>query len=190
MSPSVYVRTVTEDTGASVAPETVSGIKRVFENSVPELSGGRFSLAAFEWGRDGRAPETGWIIVAFYHVLPAPYSGYTGVASVGGDTGYIKLVDQGVDPRSPCETAAVGAAEHEIVHSMGFYHTDLTNLDFHSSDCSGVGRPERARFHAKVMYSRPQGNADQDVDPGNFTHMLFGAEPATQQVVACRIPYQ
>jgi hypothetical protein len=50
MAPSFYVRTVTEDTGDLVPDEIIQAIRRVFVNSVPELTAGRFEVAAFEWG--------------------------------------------------------------------------------------------------------------------------------------------
>lgn len=138
-NPSFYVRTVVEDTGELVPSRLIDGLRRVFTNAVPELSAGRLG----------------------------------GQATLGpGVNRWIKIrYDPARDDRplvSSCESGMVEVADHEIVHTMGFWHTGDLLRDFQSADCSGAGRPERVRYHAAVMYSRVKGNLEPDRDPWNF----------------------
>jgi hypothetical protein len=80
----------------------------------------------------------------------------------------------------------VQIADHEIVHVMGFWHTSDTFHDFHSATgCPGSGRPDRVRYHAAVMYSRPPGNQDVDNDSPSFMHQF--AERSGPPVVSCDV---
>ena len=65
-----------------------------------------------------------------------------------------------------CMTPEVSIADHEITHTMGFWHTpDIFGDTFSGPGCPGAPRPEYIRYHSAVMYSRPVGNRDPDVDP-------------------------
>jgi hypothetical protein len=192
-APSFYVRTVTEDTGEPVSSAVLEGVHRVLVNGVPELTGGQFSAAAYESGAAPRPPAPGWIAVLFYHSFPLFG---VGEAVVGRNPGLISVsYDSSTDslpgykaPGSPdCGSAAVEIVEHELVHAMGFYHTDNTADDFHTGPgCPGSGRPARVVYHAAVMYTRPPGNTDPDNDPAAFSLPLsVGSE--LQTVVVCTL---
>ena len=113
---------------------------------MPELSAGTLALAAFEVGEEDRGERSGWVNVTFSRSL-VPY----GLASVGPRTAgglirlkYIPEIDaaSGGNPWR-CESEMVGVADHEIVHTMGYFHTSSTASDFPSGpSCTGVGRPE------------------------------------------------
>jgi hypothetical protein len=173
--PRFYVRTVLEDTGETVPAAIVTGLRRVFENSVDELSGGRLHMASFETGTLTRSPEPGLVRVGFRHFVDDFTAGETVCLGSSGiavtliydprfDTDDIKAMNYAAN----CESITVGVAEHEIVHVMGFDHTETTPQDFQTTDCSGHGRPQRVRDAARVMYSRPFGNKDPDLDPPAF----------------------
>jgi hypothetical protein len=68
---------------------------------------------------------------------------------------------------------------------MGFWHTfDVVADSFSGPGCTGTGRPERTRIHSAIMYSRPFGNTDPDVDPVTALQSTApGAAPS--RVVAC-----
>jgi len=173
IAPSFYMRTVTDDLGEAVAPEILAGIRRVILNSVPELSGGRFTVAAFETGADARPTQPGWVIVTFFSRFPT--ANVIGDSSVGGNAGRMRLAYDAtlLEPRIDCNAGIVAVADHEIVHTMGFWHTGPptspnTDFDFQSVGCTGSGRKDRTRYHAAVVYSRPPGNIDPDIDPENF----------------------
>jgi hypothetical protein len=184
VAPSFYMRTVTDDTGEAIAPDVLAGVRRVVMNSVPELSAGRFSVAAFETGSDARAFQQGWVNVTFFRTFPT--SGAIGDANVGGNIGQIRLAYDAarLEPRIDCDRWIVAVADHEIVHTMGFYHTG-GSLDavFNSVGCTGTGRAERTRYHAAVMYSRPRLNRDPDRDPE--TVFLATSGDRMPMVVSC-----
>jgi hypothetical protein len=191
MSPSFYVRTVTDDTGEPVPSIVLAGIKRVIMNSVPELTAGKFQVAAFEMGTDLRAPQQGSIAVNFFHTFPTP--GAVGDSAVGANPGQIRLLYgpslnrdlDALESSLGCESPTVVSADHEIVHAMGFYHTDDTFHDFLSGPgCPGNGRPARVRYHAAVMYSRPRDNTDIDNDPTDFS-LPLSVEHPTLPRIAC-----
>ena len=173
-APRFFVNTITQDTGETVPVGVIDGIRRVFENSVLELSAGRFELAAFDTGPEPRTDVADWVYVTFWHAIR---DGISGEATVGPSTGgYIKLRydplrdAQGLNNPNDCESATVGTAVHEVVHTMGFFHTAQTFDDFQTGPgCPGNGRPERVRHHAAIMYSRPAGNLDPDRDPFEFS---------------------
>jgi hypothetical protein len=181
MDPSFHFQTVTADTGQPVPVSVLDKIEAMFLAAVPELTAGRFRVATVERGptTPGFRQGGGLVLVQFYENY---FNGtYAGDSFVGGNTGRIRLL---LNPELEaqyghilgCGSMAARAADHEIVHAMGFMHTSDTWGDFQSGEgCPGQGRPERVRYHAAVVYTRPPGNTDIDTDRGNFSHPL--AEP-------------
>ncbi len=192
VAPSFYVRTITEDAGQPIEDAVIQGIRRIVVNSVPELTGHRFSVAAFETGAAARAAEAGWVNVVFYGSasnMPGGEAG--GRAVVGADSGTISLL---YDP-TPCPVCVPACPsftewnmDHEIVHAMGYYHT-ADGKDFHSADgCPGSGRPARVQYHAAVVYSRVRGNTDPDTDPSTFAMALAASSASISVVFSCPLP--
>jgi hypothetical protein len=183
IDPSFYLRTVVEDTGESVSPLIVEGLKRVFTNAVPELSAGLRRVAAFETGSEARPGQPGWVNVTFVRGLSASE------ATVGPSQGaWMKIrYDPARDERplfTDCESGMVEAADHEIVHTMGYLHTHEVANDFRSKGCTGAGRPDRVGYHAAIMYSRAYGNRDPDRDHFSFL-IPAEASQAAPVVVSC-----
>lgn len=192
--PNFYIRTVADDTGEAIAPSVLQGVIRVIANGVPELSAGRLTAGQIELGEDARPQEPGWVNVSFQR---GPIFGAAGLAQglstpgpgVGG--GFMRIIYW--RPGEPtglsdygCESHTVDVADHEIVHTMGFYHTPTMTEDFQSgAGCPGTGRPDRVRFHAQIVYSRQPGNIDEDWDP-SFSYAL-ALQPASQ-TPCCREP--
>src|SRR5262249_3300205 len=84
-----------------------------------------------------------------------------------------------------CSSIPLQVADHEITHTMGYWHTDNVLVDtFSGTGCPGSGRPEKTRFHAAVAYSRPVGNVDPDVDPSSSAHARASGA-ASHPVVLC-----
>ena len=190
-SPSFYVRLLvmgaTAPTTTRVDPAVVDRIRDLFEKSVPELSGGRFRVAAFETGDEERPVVDGWVNLTFYTQLGSAF----GTATVGGNSGTISIrhgmvSSPNTNPTS-CMTPEVSVADHEITHTMGFWHTpDIFVDSFSGTGCPGAPRPEHIRYHSAVMYSRPPGNRDPDVDPVPATGVQApGAAPINRVVVSC-----
>jgi hypothetical protein len=178
VAPKFYVRTVLDETNEPIPPEIIASIRRIFGRAVPELTAGQFEMSEFAIGTDNRSPQPGWITVNFVHVFSDQRGGEAHVGPLDGG-GYIRLrydpanLDAfGLDPYQ-CGWRTVSAADHEIVHAMGYYHTDQSGLDFQSGQgCPGFGRPQRVRDMAAAMYSRPSGNMDPDRDPVSYSSLL------------------
>jgi len=184
-APSFYFKTTVETSGIVVPDATIDRIQEVFTRSVPELSGGRFQVAAFERGPDARPPAEGWVNVTFHDQLGVSF----GTSSVGGNTGTIAIrfgmVSTSTTNPYNCATPEVGVADHEITHTMGYWHTANVLADtFSGEGCPGT-RPDYVRYHAALMYSRPVGNRDPDIDAAGSSTLASTAAGRSRLVVAC-----
>jgi hypothetical protein len=170
IAPSFYINTRLPS-GEDIPAAMLQGIVRVITNTVPELSASKFRVPIIEIGTEPRPSINGWVNVSMF---PAGALGVNvhGRASVGGDIGGMNLeydplreARYHTDYPFQCEGAIVEVADHEMTHIMGFFHAGDGD-DFQSGPgCPGFGRSAKARHHAAIMYSRPKGNMDIDVDP-------------------------
>ena len=168
--PSFYVRMIVDSTTTRVDPDVVERIRQVFEKSIPELTGGKFHLAAFETGDDARPLADGWVNLTFYTQIGGSFAQST----VGGNSGTMSIrygmVSSATTNPTNCSSPEVSLADHEITHTMGFWHTPNVIADsFSGTGCPGAPRPDYIRYHSAVMYSRPVGNRDPDLDPAPAT---------------------
>ena len=132
------------------------------------------------------------IVLRFVHELStSEMAGVLGRSTIGGNSGTISLLYSPLLVSNPqnnpfgCDFYMYGIAVHEITHTLGFYHTlDLINDSFSGPGCTGTGRPERTRFHSSIMYSRPAGNTDPDVDPASGAQ-LVAPGPFPGREIAC-----
>jgi len=192
VDPAFYLQSVTADTGRVVETDVLEAIARLVMRSVPELSGGLRAVRSVEWGPEYRVGP-GLVSVRFYEGL-IDNSPYGGDATVGGNQGFVRIRHNPSLNSSPaaagrgCGSFAESIMDHEIVHVMGFYHTDVIYLDFDSPECTGSGRRDRVRYHAAAMYSRPPGNVDIDNDAGAFSR-LWASGSDTQPRVACTLEH-
>jgi hypothetical protein len=186
VAPSFYFQRLTVDTGLPVPDQIIQAIQANFALSVPEIAGGRFNVAASVVGDGPRAAQDGWVNVTFYTVIP---TGSLGNASVGGNSGTMvirydpALVSNGSTNPYNCSSIALQAADYLITSTMGFYQTVNAIVDeFSGPGCPGVGRPANTVYHTALMYSRPVGNIDPDVDPVSSAH-AFASTGAARPVV-------
>jgi hypothetical protein len=189
VAPSFYFNLITVGSGLRVTDETIAKISDIFRRSVRELSHGKFEVAAIETGVTPRDAQEGWVNVTFY----AQMAGF-GSASVGGNTGVMSLRYDPNTVSTPftnpynCVSSVVAVADHEITHTMGFWHTTNVMVDsFSGEGCPGDGRPPQAVYHAGIVYDRPGGNRDLDNDPETI-HRALAPErgrPMPGPVVAC-----
>jgi carboxypeptidase family protein len=184
-NPSFYVRMIVDSTTTRVDSAVVDRIRDLFEKSVPELSGGKFRVAAFETGDEVRPAQDGWVNLTFYTQL----GGAFGTSTVGGNSGTMSIrygmVSSATTNPNNCMTPEVSIADHEITHTMGFWHTiDVLVDSFSGTGCPGAPRPDHTRYHSALMYSRPAGNRDPDIDPVPASG-VHAPGPVGQTVVAC-----
>lgn len=162
-APMVYIRTV-DEAGATIPPATVEMVASSLRDVAPLWTGGRFGLAGVERGTETRDGLSGWITV---HWLAPDGGNFCGQAPIGGtriDLNYLKTTGCG------CQgwPVAPRTVKHELGHAMGFYHTgDAQDLMVGLSiprTCDAMPSP-RERHHAAIVYARPIGNQNVDVDP-------------------------
>ena len=185
-APSFYVKLLVDGTTTRIADQVVTGLRDLFARSVPELSGGKFQMAAFETGEETRPAQDGWVLVTFHQQLGAAF----GRSSVGGNSGTIDIrygiTSSPTTNPTNCVTPEISIADHEITHTMGYWHTQNVLTDsFSGTGCPGAPRPEHVRFHAALVYSRPPGNKDPDVDAAPATGLLAPGEGGARPVVSC-----
>jgi hypothetical protein len=186
MSPSFYFNVKTVGSGLIVPEATIAKITDLFRRSVRELSNGTIEAGAFEVGTTPRDPELGWVRVTFFSEM----AGF-GSATVGGNMGEMSLryspTDVSTSFTNPynCESVVVAIADHEITHTMGFWHTTNVFVDtFSGAGCPGDGRPAHVVHHAAIVYSRPPGNRDLDSDPETAIRVT-APEPRPGPAVSC-----
>ena len=187
VDPNFYFKTLLEDSDDIVPDATIDRLVGIFANSIVELSGGRRRIGAVERGTTTREPADGWVNVTFAINL----GGSLGRSSIGGNMGTMAfvyapaLLSNSQNNPYGCEFYLYSVADHEITHTMGFWHTiDVIGDSFSGAGCTGTGRPSHTRLHSAVMYSRPFGNTDPDVDPVNALQAVAPG-PGSQPVIAC-----
>src|SRR5262245_23728425 len=174
VAPSFYFNLTTVGSGLIVPDATIAKISDMFRKTVRELSHGKLQVAAIETGTTARELQDGWVNGTFY----AQMGGF-GTATVGGNSGTISLRYDPNTVSTPltnpynCESVIVAIADHEITHTMGFWHTTNVIQDtFSGQGCPGEGRPSHVLYHAALLYDRPPGNRDLDNDPETIHRAL------------------
>jgi hypothetical protein len=187
VDPNFYFKTLLDDVDESVPDETIDRLVGIFANSIAELSGGRRKIGTVERGTSPREVLDGWVNVTFARNL----FGSLGRSTVGGNSATMALLYAPLLISTPqnnpydCEFYMYSIADHEITHTMGYWHTfDTIGDSFSGPGCTGTGRPERTRLHSAIMYTRPFGNTDPDVDPASSAQ-LRAPGPADRRVVEC-----
>jgi hypothetical protein len=190
MNPSFYFQQLTVDTSTRVPDDIIQAMQDNIARSIPELTGGQFSVAAFQKGDGPRDPAEGWVNVTFNRLIAG---GFLGFSTVGGNTASITIRYDTTIPSNNstnpygCSSIPVAVIDHEITHTMGFWHTDNTLVDtFSGPGCPGNGRPSHTVYHAGIAYARPIGNMDPDLDPVSTAHVIASGG-ASRPVVACDI---
>ena len=160
VDPSFYFDTTHHPSGQTIPREVIDHIEAIIANSVPQLSGGRLAVARFETGESFRPAAEGWVNVVFQSQLASPTA--AGTATVGGNQGMIWLRYDPANPEvfvndpSRCYSRVVQVAAHEILHTMGFWHTTSAFDQFTiGPSCTGADWPAELRYHAGVMCLAP-----------------------------------
>ena len=164
--PRFFVDTRPEPTtGAEIPPETVEFVRRGIRETVALLSGGRFDGEQVRATAEPPADMTPGTVVLRWNA--AEVAALTETANafayrVGGPANVV--VFRHLDE--------IWAVHHEIGHVMGLYHPLGGHRPSHMWYSSNLLEPPHFTvwdiFHAQVLYSRPAGNTDVDVDPAGF----------------------
>lgn len=170
--PTFYIDTSPEPTtGAPIPPETVAFVTEAIRVTVSLLSGGRYSAERIEATPDPPADRTpGTVILRWNAEEVARFAdnAHAFAHRVGGPWNVVVF-------RHLEETWAV---HHEIGHVMGLYHPVDGIRPSHMWYSGHLEPPHFTEwdiFHARVVYARPPGNTDVDVDPAGFVVAEVGA---------------
>jgi len=188
--PNFYIKTTVLGGSAVVEQARVDRTIASIRNIVPQATAGHFQAGAIEMGPDDRPPQRGWIRVLFRN---DPYFTACGTGTVGANPGVVNLsLNCFGDPIGgpPEQGPSAFVVAHEVGHAMGLSHVAEGLMGRGGSGLQPGASPPQMRYdmtdlekyHAAIIYSRPVGNADPDVDPSDF---LFLRAPEGAPVVHC-----
>ncbi len=148
-------------TGDPVPEEAIALVQRAIRETVPLLTGGRFTGERIHVSRDPPEDMTPGTVVLRWNA--AEVEDRIGVGDafayrVGGPANVVVF-------RHFEQTFA---AWHEIGHVLGLYHPlggFRPSHMWYSGELAPPHFTEWDIFHSRVLYSRPPGNLDVDVDP-------------------------
>lgn len=183
-APNFYIDKRKPGTGGDISAAELDLLISAIRASVPQMTGGLFEAGTIEHGSDARAEQAGQIVVKFFSDAGA---GLCGRARVGADPGEIELNYGIAGCTSPCGAFAPRTVAHEVGHAMGFFHVAegaLMTSAWLATDCGVTAFSDAERYHARIAYARPLGNADPDSD--SVDGALFQSPTGAPVVVSCR----
>lgn len=151
-------------TGVEISPEIIAFVEEAIRVTVPLLSGGRYTGERIRATREPPEDMTpGTVILRWNAAEVSEFAENANAFAyrVGGSENVVVF-------RHLDETRAV---HHEIGHVMGLYHPLGGHRPSHMWYSGHLEPPHFTEwdvFHAQVLYSRPAGNTDVDVDPPGF----------------------
>ena len=179
--PAFYIVTV-DETGATVPQSFIDQTAAVIPDIVADATGGRLQVARIEAGTSIAAPAAGTILMTF----PSEYFNAAGQASGIGVNPCTVKVWQGAVPAGVSRVIA-----HEIAHCLGLSHITVTGVPPTAQGLMGKFGPgswtlprltDAEKHHAAILYSRPLGNGDTDVDP---TFFFFSRTDSMSEPISC-----
>ena len=165
--PSFYIQTIDEN-GTDVPQFFIDSATSVITDIVTDVTAGRYRADRIETGISTAQPAPGTIRIWF----PAASIGAAGIASGIGVNPCTVRVWQGDVP-----SAVTRVIAHEIGHCLGLGHITVTGLPPTPEGLMGKfgygswklpRLTDAEKFHAAILYSRPDGNADLDIDPTSW----------------------
>ena len=168
VNPSFYMK-VTDEAGVTMDGKTLNNTEQVIRAFVPQWTGGKFAVAAFERGTATRPLASGWMNVNWSNKSVPATSGNLlrcGDSDVGRNPGtmnlYYKAAQNGGGGGGGCRCA--GQSEmgsrvvgHELGHAMGFWHAGAVNDVMFPGTGNYCDATDRQRKRPRRDRLRPSG---------------------------------
>jgi len=176
-APNIFLKS-TDQLDAPVPDDAIAAIRADVTRLVPLFSGGKYQAGTFATG-PVLADRTGWISI---EVLSE--NGSTRSIGDAGTAGGVHIQLYGFRPVPVTDEFGGGCPRyggvnhhiiaHEFGHAMGFRHTRnalgvMNTIGGLSAGACNAEPGADERLHAAIVYSRPPGNTDVDVDPPGFS---------------------
>lgn len=183
VNPSFYVNTFNPKTGSPLEAAEVALVVQALREAVPQMTGGRFVTAAVETGDTPRENRRDWINVSFIY---DPKGEFCGQSFIGANPGTITMNYDRCALDCGSLKVAPETIVHEVGHALGFWHTSGNGImnTFRMRRCGNLQFTEQERLHARLAYTRAQGNLDPDRDPSSFA--AVSGKEAESPLVSCQ----
>jgi hypothetical protein len=172
--PTMYIVRVTLDTHRDVGDDVVRFMVETVRSVVPDFTGGRYKLGAVETGTMQRPLADGFFEVRLYDkCIPAAGGGTNLGEATAPPNSYLALAIDcfaRLPNTPPPKFPEASTTTHEAGHAMGLFHHNGPGV---MNPSGGAQITDEERMYARILYSRPRGNLDPDIDPPGFGGFLL-----------------
>jgi hypothetical protein len=144
-----------KDTTEAVDPAVLTFTIGLIRQYVPIWTSGRLEAGQIEIIPSWRPPDrVNWVSVYWVH------DQFRGMAGTGSNPGFMHF--------NSATTREPATIIHELGHTLGLHHTSTFDFMMGPHQLTQTVIPPDELRIARILYSRPPGNRDPDVDPADI----------------------